>query len=146
MGIPLGSGRGFGPQDTASSQKVAVISESMAQRFFPGASPLGKRFGLDKPDNTEGHGASKASTCSPTWAQPAASGALVYVACNKMDEIVEVDVSNWKITRRLKTGVGPYNLAVPPDRKLLVATPQTKLGGNWRCRGAWDDMTAGFVI
>ena len=53
MGIPLVSGRSFGPQDTASSQKVAVISESMAQRFFPGGSPLGKRFGLDKPDNTE---------------------------------------------------------------------------------------------
>ncbi len=75
-----------------------------------------------KPDNSEGHGASKSSTCSPTWAQPAASGSLVYVACNKMDEIVEVDVSNWKVTRRLKTGVGPYNLAVTPDGKLLLAT------------------------
>jgi predicted permease len=45
MGIPLISGRGFGPQDTDKSQKVAVISEVMAQRFFPNVSPLGKRFG-----------------------------------------------------------------------------------------------------
>ncbi len=53
MGIPLVQGRGFGPQDTASSQKVAVISESMAQRFFPSGSPVGKRFGIDGPNSTE---------------------------------------------------------------------------------------------
>jgi predicted permease len=45
MGIPLIAGRGFGPHDTAASQKVAVISETMAARFFPNGSPLGKRFG-----------------------------------------------------------------------------------------------------
>jgi predicted permease len=53
MGIPLVQGRGFGPQDTASSQKVAVVSESMAQLFFPSGSPVGKRFGIDGPDSTE---------------------------------------------------------------------------------------------
>ncbi len=53
MGIPLVAGRGFGPQDTAKSQKVAVISESMAQRFFPNGSPVGKRFGTDGPQSTE---------------------------------------------------------------------------------------------
>lgn len=75
-----------------------------------------------KADNTEGHGASMSATCSPTWAQPAATGSKVYVACNKADEILEVDAANWKVTRRIKTGVGPYNLAVTPDGKLLVAT------------------------
>jgi predicted permease len=53
MGIPLVQGRGFGPQDTASSQKVAVISETMAKRFFPGSSAVGKRFGIDGPNSTE---------------------------------------------------------------------------------------------
>ncbi len=45
MGIPLLAGRVFGSQDTDKSPKVAVISESLAQRFFPNGSPLGKRFG-----------------------------------------------------------------------------------------------------
>jgi predicted permease len=45
MGIPLIAGRSFSPHDTATSQKVAVISETMAARFFPNGSPLGKRFG-----------------------------------------------------------------------------------------------------
>jgi len=47
MGIPLVLGRTFGPQDTDKSQQVAVISESMVQRFFPNSSPLGKRFGIE---------------------------------------------------------------------------------------------------
>ena len=53
MGIPLVLGRGFGPQDTTKSQKVAVISETMAQRFFPNVSPVGKRFGTGGPESTE---------------------------------------------------------------------------------------------
>jgi predicted permease len=32
---------------------VAVISESMAQRFFPNSHPLGQRFGIDGPESTD---------------------------------------------------------------------------------------------
>jgi hypothetical protein len=67
------------------------------------------------------------NTCSPTWAQPSADGKSVFVACNKADEIVEVDRAGWRVARRLKTGRGPYNLAVTPDGKLLLAT--LKQGG-----------------
>jgi predicted permease len=44
MNLPLILGRVFGPQDTKTSPKVAVISEEMARRFFPNESPLGKRY------------------------------------------------------------------------------------------------------
>ncbi len=55
MGIPFVMGRSFEPQDMDKSQKVAVISESMAQRFFPNGSPLGKRFGngRESPEDIE---------------------------------------------------------------------------------------------
>src|SRR5579864_2743719 len=46
MGIPLLVGRVFGPQDTENSAKVAVINQTMAQWYFPGVSPLGRRFGI----------------------------------------------------------------------------------------------------
>ena len=53
MGLPIVQGRAFGPQDTKSSQKVAVITESMAQKFFPAGSPVGKRFGIKGRESTE---------------------------------------------------------------------------------------------
>jgi len=59
-------------------------------------------------------------SCSPTWAQPSADGAFVYVACNKSSEIVEVDAKNWKITRRIETGPGVYNLAATKDGRLIA--------------------------
>jgi DNA-binding beta-propeller fold protein YncE len=62
------------------------------------------------------------NTCSPTWAQPSVDGKKIYVACNKADEIIELDRVSWTITRRLATGRGPYNIAVTPDGKLLLAT------------------------
>ncbi|MBL8204762.1 MAG: ABC transporter permease [Blastocatellia bacterium] len=51
MGIPLVAGRGFTAQDNDKSQKVAVISETMAQRFFPNVSPIGRRFGIRGPES-----------------------------------------------------------------------------------------------
>ena len=74
------------------------------------------------------HGTRAPASCSPTWAQPSADGSRVYVACNKADEILEIDVARWAIGRRFPTGRGPYNLAVTPDGRLLVAS--LKQGGS----------------
>lgn len=73
-------------------------------------------------DPAEGHGVSMSATCSPTWAQPSADGAQIYVACNKADEIVAIDRQGWRVSGRLKTGRGVYNLAVTPDGSMLVAS------------------------
>lgn len=73
------------------------------------------------------HDAHGPASCSPTWAQPSADGSKIYVACNKADEIVEVDRDAWTVARRFKTGRGPYNLATSPDGRLLVAS--LKQGG-----------------
>ena len=60
--------------------------------------------------------------CSPTWVQPSADGARLFVACNKSSEIVEIDVASWAMTRRFATGNGVYNLAVTRDGKYLIGT------------------------
>jgi YVTN family beta-propeller protein len=62
------------------------------------------------------------TTCSPTWAQPSADGSRVFVACNKANDIVEVDVEKWELKRRIPAGDGVYNLAVTPDGALLLST------------------------
>jgi predicted permease len=53
MQIPLLAGRTFGPQDTATSQRVAVISEHIAKTLFPPGNPIGRHFHLanNKPEN-----------------------------------------------------------------------------------------------
>lgn len=76
--------------------------------------------------NTDAHAGMDMSmlsaTCSPTWAQPSIDGGRVYVACNKSNEIVEVDTKTWKLVRRIPAGNGVYNLGASPDGTLLVAT------------------------
>ena len=42
--IPLLEGRAFGEQDTATSSPVAIVSESLARRYWPGESAVGKRI------------------------------------------------------------------------------------------------------
>jgi predicted permease len=44
MGIPLMHGRGFTAGDAAGAEHVTVISQAMARKFWPGASPLGHRI------------------------------------------------------------------------------------------------------
>ena len=44
MAIPLLSGRDFSLADTSSEKSVAVISQSLANLFWPGENPIGKRF------------------------------------------------------------------------------------------------------
>ncbi|HET6206814.1 MAG TPA: ABC transporter permease [Terracidiphilus sp.] len=44
MGIPIVAGRGFNAEDTRTSTHVAVISEKLARKVFPGMNPIGKRF------------------------------------------------------------------------------------------------------
>src|SRR5437867_11593911 len=46
FGIPLRSGREFGPQDGPTAPRVAVINETMARHFFGHEDPVGRRFRL----------------------------------------------------------------------------------------------------
>jgi putative ABC transport system permease protein len=44
MGIPLRQGRFFNDQDRDKGTQVLIISETMAQQFWPGEDPIGKRL------------------------------------------------------------------------------------------------------
>jgi len=69
-----------------------------------------------------GHGTPMTPTCSPTWAQPSVDGRIVWVACNKANDLVEIDVASWTMRRRIPAGDGIYNLAASPDGRLVVGT------------------------
>ncbi|HEX7333785.1 MAG TPA: ABC transporter permease [Pyrinomonadaceae bacterium] len=44
MGIPLMKGRGFLEQDRSDSPRVVVVNQLLAERVWPGESPVGKRL------------------------------------------------------------------------------------------------------
>lgn len=99
---------------------------------------VSRRFGV-APAAEAGHAhadheqgaASPGAVCSPTWVEPAQgarANRFVYVACNKGDEVLEVDVERWLVTRRFATGSGPYNLEVTADGTRLLATLKGEQG------------------
>jgi len=45
MGMPIVVGRGFTEDDTQGSTLVTVVSEAMANRYWPNENPLGRRIG-----------------------------------------------------------------------------------------------------
>ncbi len=65
------------------------------------------------------------AVCSPTWVEPGLgprANRVVYVACNRNGEVIEVDTGRWEVSRRFATGQGPYNLEVTADGERLIAT------------------------
>jgi putative ABC transport system permease protein len=53
MGTPLVQGRDFTEQDDEKAQRVAIINETFARRFFPGEDPIGKRFSIGNPQSAK---------------------------------------------------------------------------------------------
>jgi predicted permease len=50
MQVPLLAGRFLSPSDTADSQLVIVVNHKLAEHFWPGQSPLGKRIRIGTPE------------------------------------------------------------------------------------------------
>jgi DNA-binding beta-propeller fold protein YncE len=126
--VTKGSERGFAglmPRDT-----MANADASPAEVLHSATDAAGTNRGSMKQDeihrDTMDHGAMtmtmSVNACSPTWAQPSLDGKRVWVACNKSNEIVEVDAEKWSLVRRIPAGNGVYNLGVSPDGKYLIAT------------------------
>ncbi len=53
LGVPLVRGRFFTQDDTASSQPVTIISESLAHRYFPDTDPIGQKIQESGPSNND---------------------------------------------------------------------------------------------
>jgi DNA-binding beta-propeller fold protein YncE len=69
----------------------------------------------------------------PTWVQMHPTKPLAYVANNGDAEVIELNLDEWKITRRFKTGKGPYNVEVTPDGTKFVVTYKSD-----GATGIWD--------
>jgi putative ABC transport system permease protein len=53
IGIPILEGRDFTHRDVTRGEQVTIVSRTMAERYWPGSSPLGKRLKLGSVDNDQ---------------------------------------------------------------------------------------------
>lgn len=75
----------------------------------------------------------KHSKTKPTWVIPHPIERKAYVAGNGTNDILEIDLDKWEVTRRLPGGKAPYNVDISPDGQKLVVTYK---GG--ASTGIWD--------
>ena len=69
----------------------------------------------------------------PTWVYPHPNDKYIYVVNNGTDDVVEIDINKWAISRKFKTDKGPYNCEVSPNGKFLVITYKSAAK-----TGIWD--------
>ena len=84
-------------------------------------------------DSKMDHSEMKHSNVKPTWVIPHPNKDVIYIAGNGSDEIIEVDSDSWMVSKRIKTGRGPYNVEISPDGKYMIATLKS-IGST----GIWD--------
>jgi DNA-binding beta-propeller fold protein YncE len=113
-------GSRINPQGT--KQYSACMMDDQVVEIDTRTFGVSRRFSVAKDEHHSPLPTPHAPSCSPTWAQPSVDGTRVYVACNKSNEILEIDVASWTLARRIPAGDGAYNLAVTHDGRLLLAT------------------------
>jgi len=119
-------GSRFNPQGT-KHYSACMMNDALVE-IDVGTFKVSRHFLLTKGNEHGANGPVPAGTmthdpsCSPTWAQPSADGSTIFVACNKSNDIVEIDANTWTMRRRIAAGDGVYNLAVTRDGQLLIGT------------------------
>ncbi len=70
LGIPVVAGRGLGPEDDAAAPWVGVVSEEFARVYWPGESPLGKRWGYEQGEEEVAWITVVGVAADPVWRDP----------------------------------------------------------------------------
>jgi putative ABC transport system permease protein len=80
MKVPLLRGRTFNERDTKDSPRVIIIDQAMAEQYFPGENPIGKRLGVDVGNDDEG------------WAMSEIVGVVARMRFHAIDEMAPLPV------------------------------------------------------
>ena len=78
--VPLLRGRTFNERDTKDSPHVIVVDQAMAEQYFPGEDPIGKRLGVDVGNDNEG------------WVMREIVGVVARMRFHAVDEMAPIPV------------------------------------------------------
>jgi putative ABC transport system permease protein len=94
--VPLLRGRLFNERDTKDSPRVIVIDQAMAEQYFPGEDPIGKRLGVDAGNDDEG------------WVMGEIVGVVARMRFHAIDEMAPLPVIYCSMAQAQRTSLGLF--------------------------------------
>ena len=91
--VPLLRGRTFNERDTKDSPRVIIIDQAMADQYFPGEDPIGKRLGVDAGNDNEG------------WVMSEIVGVVAKMRFHAIDEMAPLPVIYCSLGQAQRTGL-----------------------------------------
>lgn len=123
MGIALKRGRVFDARDRNDSEPVVIVDEFLAERYFPGQDPIGKRL--------------RRGSSDPNAALPLATivGVVATIKHNQLGEKVEKETLYWPVSQTgagfgallLKASVPPQTLGTAMREAVLAVDGEQTL-------------------
>src|SRR5881398_1652750 len=91
--VPLVRGRTFNERDKKDSPRVIIIDQAMAEQYFPGEDPIGKRLGVDAGNDNEG------------WVMSEIIGVVAKMRFHAVDEMAPLPVIYCSLGQAQRTGL-----------------------------------------
>lgn len=91
--VPLLRGRTFNERDTKDAPRVVIIDQGMADQYFRGEDPIGKRIGVDMGNDDEG------------WVMSEIVGVVGRMRFHAIDEMAPLPVIYCSITQAQRTSL-----------------------------------------
>jgi len=94
--VPLLRGRLFNERDTKDSPRVIIIDQAMAEQYFPGEDPIGKRLGVDVGNDGE------------DWPMSEIIGVVARMRFHAIDEMAPAPVIYCSMAQAQRTSLGLF--------------------------------------
>jgi putative ABC transport system permease protein len=91
--VPLLRGRTFTERDTKDSPRVVIIDQAMAEQYFRGENPIGKRIGVDAGNDEEG------------WVMSEIVGVVARMRFHAIDEMAPLPVIYCSLAQAQRTSL-----------------------------------------
>src|SRR2546430_7489512 len=94
--VPPTTSRSFNERDTKDSPRVIIIDQAMAEQYFPGEDPIGKRLGVDVGNDDEG------------WVMSEIVGVVAKMRFHAVDEMAPLPVIYCSMAQAQRTSLGLF--------------------------------------
>jgi putative ABC transport system permease protein len=94
--VPLLRGRTFNERDTKDSPRVIIIDQAMAEQYFRGEDPIGKRLGVDAGNDNEG------------WVMSEIVGVVAKMRFHAVDEMAPLPVIYCSLGQAQRTSLAIF--------------------------------------